>query len=322
MSAREEAKKKYGPQVKHWTDKEVDVYLEVGKVPDKTKRGVWVNDILRGVNLKQWSQEALLDWVDGFIKAPEGRDPSELWEEIYIRWSIPGNWEDEDIRIFLKSGKKPEEVEPGILKNDKIRNSKDLGQLNYTDFRLILNKIVESPFTDEEIINEIRSRMKLSADFPSARILETLPFVEADRSMSDNLLTSKLQEYKTARLQAGPKTSIQTHAAAQTGLFKTIMMVMDREYPAFVKGWDEILDFINKEYSVLFSELNGAMGISQTSLSATEKMIFSDLLNLMIHTRKPGRRQMEARIYNLQTILRNVKSDRRRENVIQYYTLD
>lgn len=322
LTPREEATKKYGPQVKHWTDMNVTLYLEVGKIPEKTKRGCWVEDILRGTTLSKWSQEALLDWLDQQIPTPDGRDSDEMWHEIIVRWKIPGNWEEADILTFLKTGTRPEEVEPGVLRNDKLRNAKTIEQLSYTDFRLILNKLVDSRYSDDEIIEEIRSRMQLSAAFPSARILETLPYIEADKTMADNLLTSKLEEYRVARLGNGRNTSIKTHAAAQTGFFRLIMTVLDRPYGEFAKGWEEMLDFINVNYSNLFTEKTAAMGISESSLTATEKHILTDILSLMIHTRNPARRKMDARLYNIRTVMRNVRSERRVDNVVQFYAMD
>ena len=324
MTQREEAKKKYGKDVKHWSDQDIMLYMEVGKIPDKTKRGVWVTDILRDHRLTNWSQEALLSWADGEIQTPGDVVDEDIWDEINTRWKIPGNWTRDDLITFLTRGIMPVEIEPGIIANDKIRNAKTITQLSFTDIRLALEDKVVLKFSKDELYAEVKHRLSLTPNFPDSRIIKSLPQVEKEMSTVNTLLESKLNEYKKARLDVsnGRKPSVETHAAAQSMLFSAITSVMNRPYKEFVSGWEMILDFINKEYQGLFDERNCLIGLPQAAITPTDKSTYADILNLMIHTRAPQRRKALARTYHLPTILRHVKSDLRRDNVIQYYTID
>lgn len=320
-----QAIEKFGKEAKHWTENDAKLYLEVGKIPDKTKRGNWVNSATRSNDTKQWSDGELLDWADGLLPLPNGVIEDDVWDQIRAHYKIPGNWTDESIRTFLTRGIKPQEIEPGVLLDDKIRNEKSLNQLTFTDMRLHLEDKVALNFTKEQLVGEIKRRLKLTTNFLDDGLLASLPSIEKDVSMNNMLVHAKLKEYKQARKEViqGKKPSESTHAIAQAMLFNTLIAVMSRkDYREFVEGFEIILDFINIEYEGLFDPLNCMMGIRVASISKNDKDTFSDLLNLMIHTRQPQRRRVKARLYNLNTILRNVRNEVQRNNVIQYYTLE
>lgn len=324
MSEKDEAIQRFGPDAKHWSELEASNWVVVGKIPDRTKRGIWVNDVLRTADVKTWDNNALLDWLDGSIKTHPDLIDQDIWTEIRRRNKLPGNWVNDDVKKYIQTGIPPKEVAPGVLENDRIRNEKSIEQLTWTDIRLALTDTVPHTFSKPDLYGEIRKRLSLTSSFPEERLLKSIPTIEGDRSMNDALLISRLNEYKKARKEAQPgqKITIETHANAQKVFFDTLMSVLSRDAVTFTQGFNTMLDFINKEYHGLFDERSANLGINKSSLSTENKHTLTDILNLMIETREPRGRKAKARMYKLDTILRFVRVEQRRQNLIQFYTLE
>lgn len=289
-------------------------------VPEKTLRGNWPVDIRRTRTMVDWTSDELLDWLEGTVKAPKSVVESDLWDEIYKRFRMPGNWPREAAKRFALTGERPAYTQNGVLVDDQSRNEKQIGNWTFLELRSALLKEINSDFTDEQLVEQLRLRLGLSQNFSETRLRESLPEMPTEANVDDMLLKSKLDEYKQTMSKSGRALTETTAAQCQGFLYKAIISVMAREPRSFNEGWNILLGWIDENYNLLFTEKLARRGTSRLAMSPTAAATFEDLLTLMIHTRKPGNRAEAAKLYSLDHILRYVTSEEQRANVIAFYT--
>lgn len=287
--------------------------------PEKTQRGNWSVDVRRQRALNDWSSDELLDWIDGSIKTPKGLVDDDLWDEIYKRFRMPGNWSVDAAKKYITTGERPEYTTQGVLKEDKTRDEKAVGHWTYLELRSALLGEIDSGFSKEELLEQLRKRLGLGDTYSGSRLLEQLPELPTEAHVDNVLLKSKLDEYKNAMTKNGDNLSGATAASYQVSLYKAIRAVMARETQDFFEGWNILLDWINENYSALFVDDKARRGWAQMNVSKQASSTFEDVLTLMIHTRKPGNRNTLAKVYSLDHVLRYVTSEEERSNVITYY---
>lgn len=295
-------------------------YHENRLMPIKTQRGNWPVDVRRDRGMKNWNSTELLDWLSGDINKPKSVLEEDLWDEIYKRFRIPGNWSHEQAKAFIQDDVKPEYTESGVLVEDSSREQKSISNWTYKELRSALLGDVKSKFTQEELLEQLRKRLNLSDNYSGSRLLESLPETPTEANVNDTLLSSKLDEYKNVMLKNGTNLTPETAGQAQVMLYKAIRSVMAREPQSFHEGWNIILDFVNANYSQLFTDEKARRGWAQLgTLSKAAISTFEDILTLIIQTRAPGNRAQAAKLYSLNQILRHVTSEDERNNIVHYY---
>jgi len=306
--------------LKGWDFATLFLYHESRVQPAKTRRGNWPVDIRRQRTLTDWSSDELLDWVDGSIKTPKGVDEQALEEELYKRFRMPGNWTVEAAKHYALTGERPEYTSQGVLKDDATRKAKSIHHWQYKELRSALLKEIDTDFTEEELLEQLRQRLGLTQSFSAARLLDSLPEMPSEANVDNMLLKSKLEEYKNIMSKNGSNLTEATAATAQVILYKAIRLVMQRDTQSFYEGWNILLDFINENYNTLFISDKARRGWAQMKVSKSASSTFEDLLTLLIHTRRPAGRVQEAKLYDLNHILRYVTSEEERNNVVIYYS--
>jgi hypothetical protein len=302
-----------------WDRDTLLTYVETKAQPTKTARGSWPIDLRRGQSMINWTGGELADWVDGLILTPKGMDEELIYDELYKRYRLPNNWTHEAVKLFVQTGEKPAVTEHGVLIEDRMRDRKTPSQWTHLELRSALLDQIESDHSKEDLVESLKARLGLSAEFSGQRILETLADTPTEASMDNILLKSKLDEYKDVMSKYGKNLTDDTAGKAQVMLYKAIRQVMARDSVGFTEGWNILLDFVNTNYTVLFLPEIARRGYNQLGISKSAALTFEDLMSLLIHTRVPGTRQREAKIYKLDNILRYVPNEEERQNVILYY---
>jgi hypothetical protein len=303
-----------------WDRDTLLTYVETKAQPTKTARGSWPIDLRRGQSMINWTGGELADWVDGLILTPKGMDEELIYDELYKRYRLPNNWTHEAVKLFVQTGEKPAVTEHGVLIEDRMRDRKTPSQWTHLELRSALLDQIESEHSKEDLVESLKARLGLSAEFSGQRILETLADTPTEASMDNILLKSKLDEYKDAMSKYGKNLTDDTAGKAQVMLYKAIRQVMARDSVGFTEGWNILLDFVNTNYTLLFLPEIARRGYNQLGISKSAALTFEDLMSLLIHTRVPGTRQREAKIYKLDNILRYVPNEEERQNVILYYS--
>lgn len=302
-----------------WDRDTLLTYIETKAQPTKTARGSWPIDLRRGQSMVNWTGGELADWVDGLILTPKGMDEELIYDEIYKRYRLPNNWTHEAVKLFVQTGEHPAVTEHGVLLEDRMRDRKTPSQWTHLELRSALLGQIESDHSKEDLVDSLKARLGLSAEFSGQRILETLAETPTEASMDNILLKSKLDEYKEVMSKYGKNLTDETAGKAQVMLYKAIRQVMARDSVGFTEGWNILLDFINTNYTLLFLPEIARRGYNQLGISKSAALTFEDLVSLLITTRAPGTRQREAKIYKLDNILRYVPNEEERQNVILYY---
>lgn len=302
-----------------WDRDTLLTYIETKAQPTKTARGSWPIDLRRGQSMINWTGAELADWVDGLINTPKGMDEELIYDEIYKRYRLPNNWTHEAVKLFVQTGEHPAVTEHGVLLEDRMRERKTASQWTHLELRSALLDQIETDIPKEELVVSLKARLGLSSEFSGQRILETLAETPTEASMDNILLKSKLDEYKEVMSKYGKNLTDSTAGKAQVMLYKAIRQVMARDSVGFTEGWNILLDFVNTNYTVLFLPEIARRGYNQLGISKSAALTFEDLMSLLIHTRVPGTRQREAKIYKLDNILRYVPNEEERQNVILYY---
>jgi hypothetical protein len=302
-----------------WDRDTLLTYVETKAQPTKTARGSWPIDLRRSQSMINWTGGELADWVDGLILTPKGMDEELIYDELYKRYRLPNNWTHEAVKLFVQTGEKPAVTEHGVLIEDRMRDRKTPSQWTHLELRSALLDQIESEHSKEDLVESLKARLGLSAEFSGQRILETLADTPTEASMDNILLKSKLDEYKDAMSKYGKNLTDDTAGKAQVMLYKAIRQVMARDSVGFTEGWNILLDFVNTNYTLLFLPEIARRGYNQLGISKSAALTFEDLMSLLIHTRVPGTRQREAKIYKLDNILRYVPNEEERQNVILYY---
>lgn len=303
-----------------WSREQLLTFLETGVQPDKTLRGNWPHDERRAAGVVTWTASELLDWLEGKILTPGNISPDEIWDEVYLRNKINGTWPLEVAKDFILHGTVPKSTVDGILVNDRFRDIKSVGQWTYKELRAAIKGEITSQHKRSVLLSELRKRLGVSEAYGEKLLLKTLESDKLESTMQNTLLTAKLSEYRTTMSKGGRHLTEDTAGAAQTMFYKTIRQVMGREYVEFHEGWIIILDFINEHYNTLFNPGVARRGWGRMNLAPQARSTFEDLLTLMIHTRSPINRVGEAKMYNLEQILRHVASEKERQNIVTFYT--
>lgn len=303
-----------------WSREQLLTFLETGVQPEKTRRGNWPYDERRARGANYWSASELLDWLEEKISTPQGISVDQIWDEIYLRYKIEGNWSNTAAKNYILQGELPERTPEGLLIDDRFRNIKPASQWTYKELRAAIRGTISSSHEREVLIKELRKRLGLTESYGEALLLRSLETDKTESSMNNSLLTAKLEEYRNAMSRGGRHLTDDLAAAAQTMFYKTIRQVMGRDYSEFHEGWVIILDFINENYNRFFTPATARRGWNRLSLAPAARATFEDLLTLMIHTRSPINRVGEAKLYNLDQILRYVASEKERQNILTFYT--
>jgi len=302
-----------------WDLKQLTEYKETGLQPAVTKRGNWPTDLRRGRDLRAWEPSVFLDFIEGTINVPNSMDEEEIYDEIYRRYNIPSNWTIEAATTYISGGGKPAYTANNVLVQDRMRDSKTLSQWTFLEIRTALLGEIESKFSKEELVGALRVRLGLQETYSAKRLLENLNETPTEASVNNIMLKSKLDEFLVVMTKNPKHLTDQTAGVAQTMLYRAIRSVMQRDSQSFHEGWTIILDFINENYTKVFTEEKVRKGYSQMGISGGAAATFEDLMTLLVHTRKPASRVRDAKLYNLPNILRHVTSEQERTNVIHFY---
>lgn len=317
---REELNGKLPPDaLQAWDLKQLLEYKETGLQPAVTKRGNWPTDLRRGRDVRAWDATVFLDFLDGTINVPNSMDEEEIYDEIYRRYNIPSNWTIEAAVTYVNGGGKPAYTANNVLVDDRMRDSKTLSQWSFLEIRTALLGEIESKFSKEELVGALRTRLGLQETYSAKRLLDNLNESPTEASVNNILLKSKLDEFLVVMTKNPKHLTDETAGTAQTMLYRAIRSVMQRDSQSFHEGWIIILDFINENYTKVFTEEKLRKGYSQMGISGGAAATFEDLMTLLVHTRKPASRVRDAKLYNLPNILRHVTSEQERTNVIHFY---
>lgn len=306
-------------QLAAWSTEQLNDYKEFGLQPALTIRGNWPYDARRGHDLKSWDASVFLDFLDGLIILPKSISEDEIYDEIYRRYRLPANWPIDDAVTYIKTGVKPAYTSNNVLVKDRTRDIKTLSQWTFLEIRTALMGEIESKFSKEELVGALRSRLGLSESYSAARLLESLNDTATEASVDNVLLKSKLDEFLAILTKDQRFLTDATVGKAHVMLYRAIRKVMQRDPQEFNEGWIIILDFINENYNKAFHPLIARKGYNFMELSAGNAATYEDLMTLMIHTRAPGSRVTNAKLYKLDQILRHVKVEAERMNVINFY---
>ena len=301
-----------------WPEEYLVLYSKTGKYPDLTKRGNLPIDIRRTSKTREWEGSALEDWLEGLVKTPRGCDEELIITEIYRRWKLPGNWPAAAAKEYVLNGVRPAMTADGLLLEDETRNNSPVAHWPYRALRAALLGDIDSRFTKDELVDQLRQRLGLNSSFSETALLKDLD-TTPEVSMDDVLLKAKLEEYKVAMTANPHYLTEETAADAQKMLYEAIRKVMKRDPADFTEGWLILLDFINVEFNTLFYPERARKGWSALKMNRNTLSTFEDLLTLMIFSREPRTRKAAAEIYKPQQILRWVPNEQERSNVINFY---
>jgi hypothetical protein len=288
-------------------------------LPHRTPRGEWPVDIRRKRNIKAWTANSLLDWVDGNIKTPKGVDEDDIYAELYRRNKLPGNWSREDAIEYVKTGKKPGYTKHGVLIKDSMRDGAPVSHWTHLELRSALLDEIGSPHSKEEMVDALRKRLGLKDTFSARRLLDTLEESPTEANMNNTLLKSKLEEFRTVMIKPAVHLTEKSAGDAHKALWQTLRDVIRREPAEFHEGWNIVLNFVNDNYNTLFLMERRHRGWSMISLSKSALTTYEYLLTLMVETRAPNARSNPGTC-NLNTILRYVTNEQERSNIIHFYT--
>lgn len=302
-----------------WDYKSLLLFDQTGAIPLRTPRGEWPVDIRRRRVIKDWSSNALMDWVDGAIKTPRGIDEHDIYEELARRNRLPGNWSHEQIHTYVKEGTRPAYTDKGVLVDDVMRASNPLSHWTHLEIRSALLEEIESPHSKEDLVDALRMRLGLNNTYSAKRLLDTLADSPTEANMNNSLLKSKLEEFKEVMKKPKMHLSDETAGNAQTALGKTLRKLLQRDPAEFTEGWQIVLNFVNENYSTLFTPEIRYRGWSQLALNKPQAATYEDLLTLIIATRTPATRRNPSTPVVLETVLRHVADEQSRSNVMNFY---
>lgn len=301
-----------------WSREDMLLYLLKGVYPQKTGRNNWIYDARRAHRVKAWSHTEILDFIEGKLKLDPHVSEDDVWEEAYARYKIPASWTIEAFREYVCNGSVPEYTANGLLVNDRQRDQKQSGHLTFREIRGALMGHIQVRFTREELLTQYRKRLGISSSFSEERLLAEMPNQPDEVSMDNTILRAKLDEYKSAITKNSGTQTEQTAGECQGMLYKAIRDVIKREYNDFAEGWNIILDFVNDNYTALFSPYVARRGWSQVPLGKSQLQLFEDLLTVIVATREPGNRA-KKQTYNLEIVLRHLPEENQRQNLFMYY---
>ena len=302
-----------------WSDEALLLYKEKGVWVEKTLRGNWVIDIRRTRALGEWPATALQDWLDGGVATPKGVDEDLIWEEVYKRFKVPGNFTHEAAKAYVINGVTPELTKSGLLKQDATRALKSILHWTYAELRGALLGEFEHDHSQDDLLVQLRRRLGLNDTYAGDRLLAGLEEASQEANVNDTLLKSTLQEYAALMTKYGANLTETAAGAGQRMLNNAIRNVMKRDYIGFHEGWNIILDFVNTNYNALFTPDKARRGWGQTGLTGQQLAIYENLLTLIIATRAPVGRKQNAEMFNFDTILRYVAKEQERTNIVTYY---
>lgn len=294
-------------------------YLNEGIRQTRSKRGNFPIDVRRPDNIKLWNATVLTDWLEDYIILPTGISTEQVWDEIYRRYKIPGNWTHDAAKDYVLTGNSAAVGPSGILIRDRQRDAKTLDQWTYFEVKCALLGEIKSKFSQSELVRQLRRRLFLNETFSEERLLKGLNETPMEATVDNTLLKTKLEEYKKHMSRYGQHLTEESAAQAQTMLYNSIRQVMAREYAEFHEGWTILLDFINENYNGIFTPEKARRGWGSLKLNGKARMFFENILTLMIHTRSVVNRRNEAKLYNMDYVLQHVPSERERNNVVTFY---
>lgn len=295
------------------------LFEEKRVMPNKTTHLEWPVDIRRNKNMTTWTDGALLDWANGEIKTPAAVSAEALWDELYRRYRLPGNWTEASAVEYLNSGKKPEATARGVLLEDRTRAASPLNHWTFKEIKAaLLGEIDTLSHSKEDLVKVLRQRLGLSSATSQEKLLDSLNETTDEVTMDNTILEAKLNEYKQAMISKGANLSAASAGEAQVSLYDVIRKVMARDPQSFHEGWLKLLNFVNAEYNTLFTPIRARKGWNQMKLSVSAGRTFEFLMTLLIDTRHPATRVQDARQYNIERMLQNV-TEQDRQNVIGFY---
>lgn len=295
-------------------------YDQAGVIPAMSARGNYSRDRRRTQVVKNWTNAALLDWLEGIVITPKGVDEELIYDEIYRRNRLPCNWGYETLKKYLLNGVQPEVSVNGLIIDDRMRDTKSLHHWGYAELRSALLDEIPTKYTKEELIPALRLRLGVSGSQSDQRLLDSLTTTPLELSLDNAVLKAKLEEYKSIFTRNPGSLTDATAGTAQHILYKQIRLVMKRDSQAFHEAWGIILDFVNDNYTVLFTPERARKGYAYLPIKGKELTIFEDLMTLIVATRSPVGRAQAAKQYQMTTLLRHVASEVERTNVVLFYT--
>lgn len=294
------------------------LYRETGMRPRRTKRNNFVVDVRRNSSVKEWKSSELEDWLEGAIDTSVSDQT--IRAEIQRRWKIPGNWCDDDVAQYVLHGIEPAKTPSGLLVKDKQRDAKTPGEWIYPELCAFLTGELSTSYDRKVVLGEMRKRLGLTERYDEELFLKNLDSDNKMANSDDLFLKARLTEYKTVMSRPTKNLSAETMAAAQTMLYKAVRQVMARsEYASFAEGWNIVLDFINENYTQLFTETLAYRGWNALQMNSKTRSLFENLFTLLIATRSVRERKEIIAIYNLDNILRYLTSEKERQNIVTFY---
>lgn len=301
-------------------NKALILFEEKRMLPNKTSHNEWPVDLRRTKDMNTWSDGALLDWLNGEISTPRGVLAEALGDELFRRYKLPSNWTLESAATFIATGVKPAYTASGVLLEDRSRDTTPLNHWTFKDIKAgLLGEIKTGTHSKDSLVKVLRQRLGLSNATSQEKILESLTTDADEASMDDTILTAKLSEFKAAMLPNGKVLSSISAGKAQVVLWNTIADVLKRDPQTFHEGWLKLLNFVNTEYSTLFTPERARKGWAQINLPTTTLATFEDVLTLLINTRHGATRMQDAKMHKIEHMLRYA-SEAERMNVVNFYT--
>lgn len=107
-----------------WTEKDLSIWLRTGDTPKQTARGTVVkSDVRLEKAVGEWTDNELLDAVEGLIRIPDGQQPAFL-AEVHRRFELYPGLSLDDTRRVLIADQEPAKTESGLFVTDLLRDAK------------------------------------------------------------------------------------------------------------------------------------------------------------------------------------------------------
>lgn len=315
-----EAQNKYGRGVIGWPLSDCQAYLDNKILPPMTARQNWVRDVNRLNDLQQWTLGECLDFIEGKLDLGKGADETLVWEEIYRRFKIPGNAAKQDAVAFVLENTPIPLTSTGQLVNDSTRDAKPVEYWTYLDIRSALLGEITSPHDTPTLVKALRLILGVSDTYSEERLISTLT-TERYASMKDEVLLSKLEEFKTARMTKGNFVNPKLHGDAHAMFFRTVKKLFSREYREFKEGWTLLLDFVKREENTLFNIKRRYEHWAMVSLRGEELRAAEDLINLLTMSADPVVRNKGVSEAMIRGLTRHLCTDDEMQKLFTYYAI-
>lgn len=306
-----------GSVVRHWSDIELINFATFTQRPIKTMRNVYRNSPVRELKTAdQWMITELMDWLEGYIVSTMMADDTQLLEECRVRWSLPKDWNREEIRDWIISNTKPPLTSNGLWVNSEVRLEKSV--VEWTTREIVAfarGEITVLPETHKPLMQEIRARYYYPLKMTEEEILSDIRTKGHDIDQnSSTALVGATTTFIDAFIAANGDGRLQ--AMAHMAFAKELSRCMSLPEPMFQDTWRQILDTAATSEAEVFNDVTIFGGFSGTTMTASNRASYSSALVLIINTMYPENRSDFAAVLRM---INGIRWNGSTNNLRKYY---